>query len=188
MAEGKLYGVDIDWMQAQWRDCADKGAQLEIFRDMTGRKATIQQILDAVGDPAYCGPTVKVKRKYERYTEADEETIIRMAAEGATNKTIGDALGKSEDSISMKITSMRKKGIEVRRQWSSAEKPVESEARKPAGKGSFSKIEAELIRLLEREEDLLERLAAVRSEIEAYRKKLGDLIELAGGGLDRAEP
>ena len=186
MADGKLYGVDIDWMQAQWRDCADKGAQLEIFRDMTGRKATIQQILDAVGDPAYCGPTVK--RKYERYTEADEETIIRMAAEGATDKAIADALGKSEKSVGFKIHAMRKNGIDVRRGERPKEEPVESEAREPAWKGSFSRVEAELIEMLKREADLLERLAAVRSEIAAYRKKLGDLIELAGGGLNRAEP
>ena len=186
MADATVHGVDLGWMQAQWRDCADKAAQLAIFRDMTGGKATIQQILEAVGEPDYMGPE-PVKRKYERYTEEDEDLIVRMAAEGATDKTIADALGKTEGSVSVKITAMRRKGIDVRR----GEKPKEEPPAVPgqpkaAPKDSFSKIESELNVLLKREEDLLDRLETVRAEIAAYRKRLCDLLAMAGGGLGNA--
>lgn len=87
-----FHGVDRGWMQAQWRDCRDKAAQLAIFRDMVGRNVPPQEILDAVGEPEYCGPMEPVKREYRRWTPEDDARIAEMAAEGMTDKQIADAL------------------------------------------------------------------------------------------------
>lgn len=206
MAEGKLYGVDIDWMQAQWRDCADKGKQLEIFRDMTGRKATVQEILDAVGDPAYCGPIGAAKRGYRRYTPEDDALIIRMAADGRTNAEIGEALGVNESAIYTRITRMRKRGVEIpERKRGGAPKPKAGPAEEPVpveivgdpdpegvpvpSEVSFAGLEQarqELNRLLVEEDSLRVRLQEVKAQIGAFRKSLSDLLAMAGGGLDHA--
>lgn len=93
MSDATFYGVDRGWMQAQWRDCRDKAAQLAIFRDMTDRKATVQEILDAVGEPEYCGPIGPRKRTYHSFTPEEDARIEQMANAGKTDVEIGDALG-----------------------------------------------------------------------------------------------
>lgn len=197
MADATFHGVDRGWMQAQWRDCADKAAQLKIFRDMCGKKVTVQQILEAVGEPEYCGPEAPAKRTYERYTKEDEETILRMAAEGATDKTIADALGKTERSIAVKITSMRKKGIEIRRGKKAEEKPLvpvfqrsedPDRERGLTANGAMTVIESALTALYQKEKKLCEELNKVHAEMNEYRRRIGDLLALAGGGLNPAEP
>ena len=45
-----FHGLDIGWMQAQYRDCRDKREQLEIFGDLTGAKRT--EILEVLGASA----------------------------------------------------------------------------------------------------------------------------------------
>lgn len=197
MADATFHGVNVGWMQAQWRDCADKPTQLKIFRDICGKKATVQQILEVVGEPEYCGPEAPAKRTYERYTKEDEETILRMAAEGATDKAIADALGKSEGSITVKITAMRKKGIEVRRGKKAEEKPLlpvfprTEEPEKERGltvDGAMTVIESALNALYQKEKKLCDELNKVHAEMNQYRRRIGDLLAMAGGGLNPAEP
>jgi len=171
MADATFHGVDLGWMQAQWRDCADKAAQLKIFQDMTG-KAPVEKILEAVGDPDYKGPAEPPKREYRRFTEEDDALIVRMKAEGCTNKKIGEALNRSTKAVSVRIAQMRGKGVEV---------PGPKRKAAPIGKDAFGQIEDILSGMLEREEELLDRLAEVRAEIAEYRKNLKTLLELSGG-------
>lgn len=207
-AEQTFYGIDLGWMQAQWRDCADKGKQMQIFRDMTGRKATVQEILDAVGDPAYCGPMGAAKRGYRRYTPEDDALIIRMAAEGRTNAEIGEALGVDESAICTRITRMRKRGVEIsERKRGGAPRPKPVPAAKPVpveivgdpdpegvpvpSEVSFTGLEQareELAALIGEEQSLRAQLKEVGERIARYRKALSELLSMAGGGLDHAEP
>lgn len=173
MAEGATFhGVDVGWMQAQWRDCRDKAEQLKIFRDMVGKSVPVQEILDVVGEPEYCGPMEPVKRQYRRFTEEDDALIVRMKAEGCTNKKIGEALNRSTKAVSVRIAQMRGKGVCV---------PGPKSPKAPIGKDAFGQIEGFLSGMLEREEELLDRLAEVRAEIAEYRKNLKTLLELSGG-------
>lgn len=202
-AEQKFHGVDLGWMQAQWRDCADKGKQMQIFRDMTGRKATVQEILDAVGDPAYCGPMCAAKRGYRRYTPEDDAEILRMVAEGLSNSQIGDAFGVDASSINFRLTKLRKRGVEIParkhafgRKAKPAEEPEEKSVPVPDKaqsaheewlpgyvSGGLRQAEAELTALMKEGKDLEARLEEVKAQIGAFRKSLSDLLAMAGGGL-----
>lgn len=195
-----FYGVDLGFMQAQWRDCADKGKQMQIFRDMTGRKATVQEILDAVGDPTYCGPLAEAKRGYKRYTPEEDARILEMVAEGLSNSQIGDAFGVDASSINFRLTKLRKRGVEIperKRGGAPRPKPVPVEiVGDPDPEGvpvpsvvSFTGLEQarqELDRLLAEEDSLRVRLQEVTAQIGAFRKSLSELLAMAGGGLDHA--
>jgi hypothetical protein len=207
-ADVTFHGIDVSWMQAQWRDCADKAEQLKIFRDIFGKKVTVQEILDAVGDPTYCGPMDPPKRVYRRYTAEDDALIIRMAAEGRTNAEIGEALGVAESAIFTRITRMRKRGVEIpERKRGGAPKPKAGPAEEPVpveivgepdpegvpvpSEVSFTGLgqaREELDRLLAEEDSLRVRLQEVTAQIGAFRKALSELLSMAGGGLDHAEP
>ncbi|MBR4184312.1 MAG: helix-turn-helix domain-containing protein [Clostridia bacterium] len=195
MDDAKFHGVDRGWMQAQWRDCRDKAAQLAIFRDMCP-KATIQEILDAVGEPEYCGPMET--RLGSAWTAEDEARIVRMAADGRTNAEIGAALGRSASTVGNRISVMRRRGIAVARgagperdspSADSADSSVGEAGGeyRPDGAGDdidfFDAIEGELKLLTRREEELCAELESVRGEIALYRDKIGALLAMAGGGL-----
>lgn len=212
MAEPKFHGIDLGWMQAQWRDCADKGRQLEIFRDMTGRKATVQEILDAVGDPAYCGPMGAVKREYRQYTPEDDAEIIWMAAAGYTDKAIADALDRNEKAINFRVNLLRKRGADIpKRKTGCPPKPKAGPAEEPvpveivgdpdpegvpvpsevsitASFDGLEKAREELAALIGEEQSLRAQLKEVGERIARYRKALSELLSMAGGGLNRAEP
>ena len=185
MAEGATFhGVDLGWMQAQWRDCADKAAQLAIFRDMTGGKATIQQILEAVGEPDYMGPEI-VELKSGRFAPEEDETIIRMFRAGKTCGEIGAALNRKSVAITNRIFILRQKGVRIERETADAE-PVKAEATETDLTASFSQIDAELRRLLTREAELGQSLEEVRGEIGKIRRTLSVMVELARSGGDHA--
>lgn len=109
----QFHGVDLGWMQAMWRDCSDKGKQLGIFRDMVGKKVTVKEILDAVGDPSYCGPMCEAKRVHKKYTAEDDQQIAAMAAEGKTNREIAEAMDVSVKAAGSKVLQLRKSGVDI---------------------------------------------------------------------------
>lgn len=215
MAEAKFYGVDRGWMQAQWRDCKDKAEQLEIFRDMTGGKATVQQIIDAVGEPEYCGPIAAQVGKYTPWTPEEDEEVIRMVGEGKGDKEIAAVLGRKTYSVRKHIQYLRKRGkavpYRVQKNAGPEEAEPESFARpeeaepEPAaadvpdkypngsalplelgdlpGAAEFEIIGQTLRALLDEEEALCARCRIVQDMIGEYRRRLGELLAMAGGGL-----
>lgn len=192
MTETPMFrGVDLGWMQAQWRDCADKPEQLRIFRDMTG--ATIQEILDAIGDPGYCGP-IGGKRGYKRFSAEDDATILRMIADGATNKEIGDAIGRTDTVVGFRITSLRKRGVEIPARPHSFKKKAETlpepqaaavpERTEPAKTfPALDGVGEELRRMIAERDELRVRLASIEEDIEKYKAGLAELLSAAGGWL-----
>lgn len=201
-----FHGVDRGWMQAQWRDCRDKAEQLEIFRDMTDHKATVQEILDAVGEPEYCGPIGPRKRTYHSFTPEEDARIEQMANAGKTDVEIGDALGLKWYSVSTRIKNLRKRGVLIVREKGKPEdepeKPdaePETEPEKPdaypdggalpleigdlPGADALEAVAETLRALLDEEEMLCDRCRVVQDMIAAYRAKLRELLAMAGGGL-----
>jgi transposase-like protein len=201
-----FHGVDRGWMQAQWRDCKDKAEQLKIFQDMTDRKATVQEILDAVGEPEYCGPMEPMKREYRRWTPEDDARIAEMVAEGMTDKQIADALGRNPFSVSARIKNLRKRGVMIVREKGKpedvpekADTEPETEPEKPdvypdggalpleigdlPDSDALEEVGKTLRALLDEEEMLCDRCRVVQDMISAYRAKLRELLAMAGGGL-----
>lgn len=213
MNEKEFHGVDLDWMKAQWRDCRDKAVQLGIFQDMVGKSVPVQEILDAVGEPEYCGPLAPAKRGYRRFTPEEDAQIARMASDGATDRQIGDALGRDPFSISARIKNLRRRGDWIVRGKKKpkdepeivTELPSEPEAAPdtatdPAdmypdggalpleigdlpGSEALEAVGGTLQALLDEEEALCDRIRVVRDMIGEYRKKLRELLAMAEGGL-----
>ncbi len=183
-----FHGVDLDWMQAQWRDCADKAKQLEIFCDMVGPKVTVQEILEAVGEPEYCGPEI-VELKSGRFAPEEDETIIRMFRAGATCPEIGVALNRNGAAITNRIFNLRKKGVRIERERADEEvhaAPMTDALDPGAGitvNGAMTVIESALGGLRQREKKLFDELEKVHAEINEYRRRLSELLAMAGGGL-----
>ena len=102
-------GVDLAWMQAMWRDCADREAQLVIFQDMT--RASPADILTALGeDPE----TVIAPMNHRgRWTPKEDEFLLRSAADGISDRAIADFLGCSEKNVQARFVNLRKKGVRV---------------------------------------------------------------------------
>ena len=111
MSDATFYGVDRGWMQAQWRDCKDKAEQLAIFRDMVGRNVPPQEILDAVGEPEYCGPIDPVKRERRRWTPEEDARIAEMIREGRSYAEIGAELDRNGKAVGMRIVQLRRRGV-----------------------------------------------------------------------------
>lgn len=190
-----FHGVDRGWMQAQWRDCKDKAEQLKIFQDMTDRKATVQEILDAVGEPEYCGPIGPRKRTYHSFTPEEDARIEQMANAGKTDVEIGDALGLKWYSVSTRIKNLRKRGVLIVREKGKPEDVPEKPDEYPdggalpleigdlPGADALEAVGETLRALLDEEEMLCERCRVVQDMIAAYRAKLRELPAIAGGGL-----
>lgn len=197
MADATFYGVDLGWMQAQWRDCRDKAEQLKIFQDMTYRKATVQEILDAVGEPEYCGPIGPRKRTYHSFTPEEDARIEQMANAGKTDVEIGDALGLKWYSVSTRIKNLRKRGVLIVREKGKREtEPPALREVSPSGtvtevvgtgdlpgSDALEEVGKTLRALLDEEEMLCDRCRVVQDMIAAYRAKLRELLAMAGGGL-----
>ena len=194
MYEGRIFrGVDFGWMQAQWRDCADKDEQMKIFRDMTG--ATKGEILVALGEAKEAGPK---KTGRGEYLPEEKEAIVRMACEGRTPQEIADALGRSTaKAISIQMTKLRAQGIDIPRFQRGGRKrkaadpslpavtepdPVPKPSEPADGDSRIEGLEAYLRALIEEERSLSGRLEWVRGKIDAYRKTFSRLLDLAGGG------
>ena len=106
-----FHGVDRGWMQAQWRDCRDKAEQLKIFRDMVGRNVPPQEILDAVGEPEYCGPMEPVKQERRRWTPEEDARIAEMVREGRSYAEIGAELDRSREAVGFRVLQLRRRGL-----------------------------------------------------------------------------
>ena len=190
---GKFRGVDFGWMQAQWRDCADKTEQMKIFRDMTG--ATKGEILVALGEAKEAGPK---RTGHCGYLPEENDTIVRMACEGRTHQEIADALGRSSaNAISVQMAKLRAQGIDIPRFQRGGRKrkaadpslpavaepaPVPKPSEPADGDPSIEGLESYLRALIEEERSLSGRLEWVRGKIDAYRKTFSRLLDLAGGG------
>lgn len=197
MEEAKFRGVDLGWMQAQWRDCADRGEQMKIFKDMTG--ATKGEILVALGESKEAGPQRSGRGEY---LPEEKEIIVRMACEGRSPQEIADALGRSTSkAISAQMTKLRAQGYNIPRfqrggRRRKREDPVLPAITEPvqiqqADDGvvldrSLKSIERDLRALVEEERDLTEQLKTVRSKIETYRETFSRLLSMTNGGQGNA--
>ena len=155
----------LGWMQAQWRDCADRAAQLSIFRDMT--RAPVEEICAALGeDPAQW---IKAKKTYRKWTREDDAELARMVGEGVPAGQIAEALGRQVRAVNCRIAQLK---IVV------PGKPVTEKKEKKKAAGGWDKAaEEEILALLEYEERIIAELKAVR------RERLAELLSIAGGVL-----
>ena len=125
MAEAKFYGVDLGWMQAQWRDCVNKRMQLKIFRDMTG--APQGDILAVLGeDPKMEFPPMK---HAGTWSKEEDEYLLKAVSEGKSDREIAAEIGRGVNAVSVRLNGMRRRGIEV---------PQRENAKKKAAERAFS--------------------------------------------------
>lgn len=125
MAEARFHGVDLGWMQAQWRDCVNKRVQLKIFRDMTGAKNP--EILMALGeDPKMEFPPMK---HAGAWSKEEDEYLLKAVSEGKTDREIATEIGRGVNAVSVRLNGMRRRGIEV---------PQRENAKKKAAERAFS--------------------------------------------------
>lgn len=111
MEEDIFHGVSVGWMRSQWRDCADRVEQIQIFRDMTD--ATRDEILVALGEIQPEEATVQKKTRPE-YTPEEDALIIKMCREGAGPPEIADALGRSSGrAVSIHMMKLRRQGVDL---------------------------------------------------------------------------
>lgn len=161
----------LDWMQGQWRDCADREAQMRIFRDMT--RAPVEEICAALGeDPA---PWIKAKKTYRKWTQEEDDILETMVCHGVSASDIAEALGRQVRAVNCRISQLK---IVV------PGKPVTEKKEKKKAAGGWDKAaEEEILALLEYEERIIAELKAVREEIARRRERLAELLSIAGGVL-----
>lgn len=167
----------LGWMQAQWRDCADRAAQMRIFRDMT--RAPVEEICEALGeDPA---PWIKAKKTYRSWTPEEDAKLARMVGESVPAGQIAETLGRQVRAVNCRIAQLK---IVVPGK-PETEKKEKKTARNPGGWDKAA--EEEILALLEYEERIIAELKAVREEIARRRKRLTELLSIAGGVLQDDE-
>lgn len=121
MAEARFHGVDLGWMQAQWRDCVNKRMQLKIFRDMTG--APQGDILAVLGeDPKMEFPPMK---HAGTWSKEEDEYLLKAVSEGKTDREIATEIGRGVNAVSVRLNGMRRRGIEVPQRENAKKKAVE---------------------------------------------------------------
>lgn len=121
----KFHGVDLGWMQAQWRDCVNKRMQLKIFRDMTGAKNP--EILTALGeDPKTELPPMK---HAGTWSKEEDEYLLKAVSEGKSDREIAAEIGRGVNAVGVRLNGMRRRGIEV---------PQRENAKKKAAERAFS--------------------------------------------------
>lgn len=176
----------IGWMQAQWRDCADREAQMRIFRDMT--RAPVEEICAALGeDPA---PWIKAKKTYRKWTPEDDAELARMVGESVPAGQIAEALGRQVRAGNCRIAQLKLRmppaepepvGDAQEPEPGKTEKKEKKRARNPGGWDKAA--EEEILALLEYEERILTELEVVRGQIAQRRERLAELLSIAGGVL-----
>jgi len=124
MAEAKFHGVDLGWMQAQWRDCVNKRMQLGIFRDMTG--APQRDILAVLGeDPKTEFPPMKHRGTWKK---EEDEYLLKAVSEGKSDREIATEIGRGVNAVSVRLNGMRRRGIEVPQRWDAKKKAAAERA------------------------------------------------------------
>ena len=161
----------LGWMQAQWRDCENRAAQMRIFRDMT--RAPVEEICAALGeDPT---PWMSGRKTYRKWTPEEDAELARMVGEGVPAGQIAETLGRQVRAVNCRIAQLK---IAV------PGKPVTEKKEKKKAAGGWDKAaEEEILALLEYEERILAELEVVRGEIARRRERLAELLSIAGGGL-----
>lgn len=208
MDEREFHGISLSWMQAQWRDCADKDEQLKIYQDMTG--ASAEEII-AVLEPDFTPRAFARRNKNKPWTPEDDARLLEMKAAKVREADIASRLGRPFNAVHARYGLLRKEAR--RKEEREAEKGEEVEekieaevlcAEEVSGGGSdaaaeepeehayqvvsecatsLKEVEAELRDFKKEELRIMEELQSVRNIIGAYKKKLVELIALAGGAL-----
>ena len=163
--EKTFHGVDLGWMQAQWRDCKNRKRQMAIFRDMT--RATEGEILEALGDSGGGVNDPLSARRGKRFTAAETETLLRLRGEGLTWTQISEQMGRPASSLEVKYLKLKKKFPQE--QSSQVPTPIES-------------VRDYMEQLVGRREDLRRQLGEVETEIADYTKLLDGIIRMPQGG------
>lgn len=167
----------LGWMQAQWRDCADREAQLNIFRDMTGE--TYTTILTALGEDPAQFPKFTTRKVYRKWTPEEDERLRAMVGEGVPAGRIAEALGRQVRAVNCRIAQLK---IAVPGKPETGK--TEKKEKKRATCGAWdSAAEEEILALIEYEERLIAELEAVRAQIAQRRERLAELLSIAGGVL-----
>jgi len=74
-----------------------------------------------------------MNNKNKRWTEDEIQSLIKMRRGGKKNKEIAKRLGRSVASVSMCITKLRQKGIDIERRNPSKGAPLDNQFRKGTG-------------------------------------------------------
>lgn len=74
-----------------------------------------------------------MNNKNKKWTEGEIQSLIKMRRAGKKNKEIAKRLGRSAASISMCITKLRQKGIDIERRNPSKGAPLDNQFRKGTG-------------------------------------------------------
>lgn len=171
----------LDWMQGQWRDCADREAQLNIFRDMTGE--TYTAILTALGEDPAQFPKFTTRKVYRKWTPEEDERLLQMRRDDVDCERIAELMGRGLQSIYSRLKKLRSTGAIPESEPVSEKPAAEKKEKKKAAGGWDKAAEEEILALLEYEERLIAELEAVRGQIAQRRERLAELLSIAGGGL-----
>ena len=176
----------IDWMQGKWRDCADRAAQMRIFRDMT--RAPVEEICEALGeDPAQFVKSKSTARGkiYRVWTPEEDAQLLQMRREDVDCSRIAEIMGRGLQSIYSRLKKLRNTGampVSEPEKEKPAEEKKATKAKKTKSAVAWDQsAEQEILALIEYEQKLVAELETVRGEIERKRDRLAELISLAGG-------
>ena len=173
----------IGWMQAQWRDCADRAAQMRIFRDMT--RAPVEEICAALSeDPAQFAKLAARVKVYRGWTPEEDAQLLQMRRDDVDCARIAELMGRGLQSIYSRLKKLRSTGA-IPASEPVSEKPAaeKKEKKKKSAVAWDQSAEEEILALLEYEERIIAELEVVREEIARRRERLAELLSIAGGGL-----
>lgn len=102
--EPTFRGIPLNWMRAQWRDCASREKQMRIFRELTG--AGEREIRVALGDEdGITAPDLF----HKRWSEDEDLTLMQMRAAGFSCKQISAALRRSIKACEMHARILKRR-------------------------------------------------------------------------------
>ena len=103
--EPTFRGIPLNWMRAQWRDCASREKQMRIFRELTG--AGEREIRVALGDEdGITAPDLF----HKKWSAEEDAAILQMRAAGFSYKQISAALRRSLKACEMHARILKRKG------------------------------------------------------------------------------
>ena len=212
MEEKQFHGISLGWMQAQWRDCADKDEQLKIFIDMTG--ATADEIIAEL-EPEFIPRASARRNKNKPWTPEEDARLLEMKAAKVREADIASRLGRPFNAVHARYGLLKKEArrkeereidmtednpenveeVLIQPETETGEEVfIQLETETEADENSIPKPDAEIvfaamgqyISVLKTKEALLtEELDAVHEELKMYIDKLKELLKLAGGMLTK---
>lgn len=103
---------ELDEIRRSYRNCLDPEMQVEILADLN--VCNVQDIQRALGLPE----TQEKRRVYrsrasvrQRWSQADEQTLISKYMQGATYQQIADAVGRSRVAVINHTRLLRAQGL-----------------------------------------------------------------------------